>query len=201
MGDERAPAPVPTTSSRRRSRPARRCALAVAALLLAAGAPAGRSDPAAFALRSPAFEPGAGIPSRHTCEGEDVSPPLSWSEPPAGTRSFALVVDDPDAPDPAAPKRTWVHWVVYGIPGDARALAEGAGERPAGGRSGRNDWGRAEWGGPCPPIGRHRYVHTLYALDADLGDLGAPTKAELQRALEGHVLGRAELVGTYQKQR
>ena len=155
----------------------------------------------AFALHSSAFAPGAEIPRRHTCEGEDVSPPLAWSDPPPGTQSFALIVDDPDAPDPKAPKRTWVHWVVYDLPADARSLVEGAGPSlPSGARAGKNDFGRAEWGGPCPPIGRHRYFHKLYALDTRLGDLGAATKAALERAMEGHVLGRAELVGTYEKQ-
>jgi hypothetical protein len=152
---------------------------------------------------SSAFSPGGEIPSRYTCEGEDVSPPLAWSDPPAGTRSFALIVDDPDAPDPKAPQRTWVHWVVYDLPADAARLAEGAGAGtlPPGARQGRNDWGRADWGGPCPPVGRHRYFHKLYALDAKLGDLRTPTEAALEPAMEGHVLGRAELVGTYEKKR
>jgi Raf kinase inhibitor-like YbhB/YbcL family protein len=182
---------------------ARAAVVALGALLLAAGAPPGGAEPMAFRLRSSAFEPDAEIPRRHTCEGEDVSPPLAWSDPPAGTRSFALIVDDPDAPDPKAPKRTWVHWVAYDLPADARALDEGAGAGalPPGARPGRNDWGRPDWGGPCPPIGRHRYFHKLYALDAPLGDLGTPTKAALERAMEVHVLGRAELVGTYQKQK
>jgi len=192
-----------------RARPtgfADRLALALCALLLAIAAPPGGAEPMAFTLRSSAFPDGAEIPRRHTCEGEDVSPPLAWSDPPAGTRSFALIVYDPDVPDPQAPKRTWVHWVVYGLPADARALAEdaGAGALPPGARHGRNDWGRRDWGGPCPPIGRHRYFHELYALDAelgDLGDLGTPTRAALERAMKGHVLGRAELLGTYQKGR
>jgi hypothetical protein len=180
---------------------ARACGVALGALLLVADPLPGGAEPMAFTLRSSAFEPGAEIPRRYTCEGEDVSPPLAWSDPPAATRSFALIVDDPDAPDPKAPQRTWVHWVVYDLPGDSRALDEGAGALPRGARAGKNDWGRRDWGGPCPPIGRHRYFHKLYALDAPLGDLGAPTKAALERAMEGHVLGRAELVGTYQKQK
>jgi Raf kinase inhibitor-like YbhB/YbcL family protein len=148
-------------------------------------------------LTSTAFTPGSEIPAEHTCEGEDQSPPLDWSSLPPGTRSLALVVDDPDAPDPAAPKRTWVHWVVYGIPPTTTGTP--AGSPPSGAREGKNDWGRAGYGGPCPPIGRHRYFHKLYALDTDLGDLGAPTKAELEAAMRDHVLAHAELIGTYKK--
>lgn len=169
----------------------------LAALLLALPPGAG----AAFELESPAFGDGEPIPRRFTCQGAEVSPPLVWKDPPEGTRSFALVVDDPDAPDPANPQRTWVHWVLYDLPADARSLAEGASPDglPEGTRPGKSDWKRTGWGGPCPPIGRHRYFHKLYALDTKLGDLGEPTKDELLRALEGHVLGRRELVGTYAK--
>jgi len=154
-----------------------------------------------FALRSTAFEDGHEIPTRFTCEGDDVSPALRWSDPPPGTRSFALIVDDPDAPDPAAPRVTWVHWVVYDLPAESRELPEGSGsgQLPAGARNGRNDWKRTGYGGPCPPIGRHRYFHKLYALDVALGDLGAADKAAVEKAIQGHVLARAELVGTYQK--
>lgn len=149
-------------------------------------------------LTSSAFTDGGPIPRRFTCEGADTSPPLSWSGLPDGTRSVALIVDDPDAPDPKAPKRTWVHWVVYNLPPTSTSLPEG-GTLPSGARDGRNDWGRAGYGGPCPPIGRHRYVHKLYALDAVLGDLGQPTKAQLEKAMEGHVRAEARLVGTYEK--
>lgn len=154
-------------------------------------------------LRSPAFAQNGEIPSLHTCEGRDVSPALEWKGAPPGTRSFALIVDDPDAPDPAAPRMTWVHWVLYNLPADATGLPEGvaAGQLPAGTRQGTNDWKRAGYGGPCPPIGRHRYFHKLYALDAVLPDLGTPTKVQLEQAMQGHVLGKAELVGTYQKKR
>jgi len=154
-------------------------------------------------LDSAAFAANASIPAKHTCEGDDVSPPLAWGGAPAGTRSFALIVDDPDAPDPAAPKMTWVHWVLYDIPAPAASLAEGIepGELPAGTREGVNDWGRTGYGGPCPPIGRHRYFHKLYALDTVLGDLGRPKKAALEKAMQGHVLAEAVLVGTYQKRR
>jgi hypothetical protein len=154
-------------------------------------------------LSSRAFAHNTGIPSLYTCEGEDRSPPLAWSEPPAGTRSFALIVDDPDAPDPAAPKTTWVHWVLYNLPADARELASGASaaQLPHGARSGVNDWKREAYGGPCPPIGRHRYVHKLYALDVELPVLQPATKAALEEAMQGHVLERAELIGYYQKQK
>ena len=153
-------------------------------------------------LSSTAFAEGQAIPKRHTCQGQDVSVPLGWNGLPAGTKSLALVVDDPDAPDPDAPKRTWVHWVLYNIPPDAAALE--AGIKPAalphGTLQGKNDWGRTGYGGPCPPIGRHRYFHKLYALDTVLPDLRQPTKAQLERAIDGHVLAKVELVGTYQKE-
>jgi hypothetical protein len=149
-------------------------------------------------LSSPAFASRAAIPIVYTCEGEDRRPPLAWNEPPRGTRSFALIVDDPDAPDPAAPKTIWVHWVVYDLPPSTRELAAGA-ELPSGTRDGLNDWKRPGWSGPCPPQGRHRYVFKLYALDTTLPDLRRPTKGDLERAMTGHILERAELVGTYQK--
>jgi hypothetical protein len=152
---------------------------------------------AELVLRSSAFADHAAIPARYTCEGDDVSPPLAWSAPPPGTQSLALVVDDPDAPDPAAPKRTWVHWVVYDLPATAGSLAEGA-PLPSGARSGKSDFGAQHWRGPCPPVGRHRYFFKLYALDVALGR-DSLTKAELEKAIEGHVLARAELVGTYEK--
>jgi Raf kinase inhibitor-like YbhB/YbcL family protein len=154
-----------------------------------------------FRLLSSAFTDGARIPRRHTCEGDDTSPPLAWTGVPAGARSLVLIVDDPDAPDPAAPKLTWVHWVLYNLPAGDGALAEGAatGGLPAGTREGLNDWKRTGYGGPCPPIGRHRYFHKLYALDVGLADLGRPTKAALLAAMQGHVLAETQLVGTYQK--
>ena len=155
-----------------------------------------------FTLGSPEIGDNASIPKRYTCEGEDLSPPLEWSGAPQGTKSFALIVDDPDAPDPRAPQRTWVHWVLYDIPADASQLAEGAAKKvrlPGGTLDGVNDWKRPGYGGPCPPIGRHRYFHKLYALDTVLPDLKQPTKAQLLEAMKGHVLGEAQLVGTYQK--
>ncbi len=158
--------------------------------------------PMAWTLESSAFRPNGEIPRKYTCEGDDVSPPLAWSGAPAGTKSVALIVDDPDAPDPSAPKTIWVHWVVYNLPASTHALAEGASRRlPAGARDGKNDWKRTGYGGPCPPIGRHRYVHKLYALDVELPDLHEPTKTQLESAMKGHILGLVELVGTYQKGR
>ncbi len=152
-------------------------------------------------LRSPAFADKAEIPSQHTSDGKDTSPPLEWSGAPVGTKSFALIVDDPDAPDPKAPKMTWVHWVLYDMPADARSLPEAVKALPAGTREGVNDWKRTGWGGPSPPIGRHRYFFKLFALDAALGDLKKPNKAALEKAMAGHVLEKAEIVGTYQKKK
>jgi Raf kinase inhibitor-like YbhB/YbcL family protein len=154
-----------------------------------------------FSLASSAFGPQGEIPSRYTCEGDDISPPLSWSGAPEGAKSFALVVDDPDAPDPRAPRMTWVHWVLYDLPATIGELPAGVTPEalPTGTKEGQNDWKRTGYGGPCPPIGRHRYFLKLYALDTVLPDLRTPTKAQLEQAMEGHVLGRAELIGTYQK--
>jgi len=152
-------------------------------------------------LSSTAFAHGGAIPASYTCDDRDVSPPLGWSGVPENTRSLALIVDDPDAPDPAAPQRTWVHWVLYNIPPTTAGLPEAVvmADLPPGTREGTNDWKRTGYGGPCPPIGRHRYFHKLYALDVVLAPLGAPTKAELEHAMQGHILGQAELVGTYQR--
>jgi len=155
----------------------------------------------ALALTSTAFERNGSIPAVYTCQGKDISVPLAWSGLPAGTRSLVLIVDDPDAPDPAAPKMTWVHWVLYNIPPGATGLPEAvtARDMPQGTLPGRNDWGRTGYGGPCPPIGRHRYFFKLYALDVVLPDLGQPDKQRLERALQGHVVASHELVGTYAK--
>jgi Raf kinase inhibitor-like YbhB/YbcL family protein len=155
----------------------------------------------ALKITSSAFLPGGSIPSRYTCEGQDVSPPLSWSGAPANTKTFALIVDDPDAPDPAKPQRVYVHWVVYNLSATATALPENASKAalPKVAVQGKNDWGKAEYGGPCPPIGRHRYFFKLYALDAELAGLSSPTKADLERAMKGHVVDSGELIGTYQK--
>jgi Raf kinase inhibitor-like YbhB/YbcL family protein len=131
----------------------------------------------------------------------DISPPLAWQGVPPGTQSLVLIVDDPDAPDPAAPRMIWVHWVLYDLPANSTGLHEDAARQslPEGTRKGLNDWERTGYGGPCPPIGWHRYYHKLYALDVALGDLGQPTKADLEAAMKGHVVAFAELIGAYQK--
>ena len=154
-----------------------------------------------LSITSTAFEHEGRIPRQYTCEGDDVSPPLVWSELPDDTKSLVLIVDDPDAPDPANPRVTWVHWVLYDIPATATGLAEKVAPSalPPGTREGLNDWKRTGYGGPCPPIGRHRYFHKLYALDTELGDLGRATKAEVENAMKGHVVAEAVLMGTYQK--
>lgn len=154
-----------------------------------------------LAITSGAFADGGAIPSRYTCEGKDISPPLAWSGVPAGTHSLVLIVDDPDAPDPRAPKMTWVHWVLFNIPPDIGEMAEGqhAGSLPAGTQQGLNDWQRDAYGGPCPPIGRHRYLHKLYALDTVLQGMHRPTKTQVEVGMQGHVLAQAQLVGTYAK--
>jgi Raf kinase inhibitor-like YbhB/YbcL family protein len=152
-------------------------------------------------LASTAFEHNAGIPAPYTCDDQDISPQLDWSGLPAGTQSLALIVDDPDAPDPAAPQMTWVHWVLYNIPPAATGLDQATGHDslPAGTREGINDWGQTGYRGPCPPVGRHRYFIKLYALDTLLPDLGKPKKPALLHAMEGHILDQAELIGTYQR--
>ena len=152
-------------------------------------------------ITSSVFDHNGAIPPRYTCDGEDISPPLAWSGLPPGTQSLVLIVDDPDAPDPAAPKMTWVHWVLHNLPASSAGLPEQVAVRdlPAGTMEGLNDWQRTGYGGPCPPIGRHRYFHKLYALDTVLPDLGTPTKAQLEQAMAGHVLAQAELIGTYER--
>lgn len=157
----------------------------------------------AMILTSPAFALGEPIPSRFTCEGNDISPELTWSAVPEEARTLVLIVDDPDAPDPDAPQLTWVHWLLYNIPADTFGLSEGIapGDLPAGTLQGINDWHRTSYGGPCPPIGRHRYFFKLYALDRFLPDLGKAGKADVEAAMQGHILGNADLIGTYQKAR
>ncbi len=150
-----------------------------------------------FALTSPKFSYGRPIPKEYTCDSKDISPPLVWKDPPVGTRSFALIMDDPDAPI-----GTWVHWVLYDIPADVRSLEEavpGESTLPDGSRNGKNSWRRLGYGGPCPPRGTHRYFFRLYALDATLGLPSGAGKKEVIRAMKGHILGTAELMGTYSR--
>jgi len=156
----------------------------------------------ALTLSSPAFSDGSEIPERYTGDGPDASPPLQWSGVPDGTKAFALIVDDPDAPDPAAPRRTWVHWVVCDLPAATSSLPEGASGQamPAGASEGMNDSEGKGYSGPYPPIGKHRYFFKLYALDAPAGLRAGHTKTELLKAMEGHVLASAELMGTYSRE-
>jgi Raf kinase inhibitor-like YbhB/YbcL family protein len=176
-------------------------AVVLAMLLGAEAVPMEGADSAmALTLTSSAFEPGTEFASRYTCEGENISPPLLWDDVPAGAKSLVLIIEDPDAPDPKAPKRVWVHWILYNLPPGTRGLAENADKTgiPEGASPGLTDAKKTSYGGPCPPIGRHRYFHKLYALDTAL-DLAQPTRAELEAAMQGHVLAQAELIGTYQK--
>ena len=164
------------------------------------------SDPAAelgpdavsLVLTSAGFDDGGQIPAKYTCAGEDVSPPLAWNGVPEDAESLALIVDDPDAPDPAAPKRIWVHWLLYEIPPTATELPEAVVQLPSGTLEGTNDWGDRGYGGPCPPTGRHRYFFRLYALESELGDLDLPKKDALVEAMRGLVIGMGELMGTYE---
>jgi Raf kinase inhibitor-like YbhB/YbcL family protein len=160
-----------------------------------------RSSTMTLKVTSSAFQQGGSIPAKYTCEGQDVSPPLAWSGAPGNIKSYALIVDDPDAPDPAKPQRVYVHWVLYNMPASTTSLPENASKSglPKGAVQGKNDWGKAEYGGPCPPIGRHRYFFKLYALDTTLTGLSSPTKSDLEKAMKGHVVDSGELMGTYQK--
>ncbi len=153
-----------------------------------------------LSLTAPAFKQDGSIPAEYTCDGKDFSPELNWANIPADTLSLVLIVDDPDAPDPSAPKMTWVHWVLYNIPATATGLGKGVSdsELPAGTLQGLNDWKRTSYGGPCPPAGRHRYFHKLYALDTLLPDLKQPTKVKVEQAMQGHIIEQTVLMGTYQ---
>jgi Raf kinase inhibitor-like YbhB/YbcL family protein len=174
----------------------------LALALLSSAIPLGAAQGGtAMQLTSPAFAANAEIPQQFTCEGENKAPPLAWTGAPAGAKSLALIVDDPDAPDPKAPKTVWVHWVVYNLPAAAAGELPEGGKLPPGATVGTNDFKKAAWGGPCPPVGRHRYFFKLHALDTVLPDLGHPTKAALEKAMAGHVLAKAELVGSYQKKK
>jgi len=150
-------------------------------------------------ITSNAFTHKGPIPKQYTCEGADISPALAWSNIPAGALSLVLIVDDPDAPNPAAPRMTWVHWLLYNLPANCTGLPEAVRTLPSGTLEGINDWKRTGYGGPCPPIGRHRYFHKLYALDVVLPDLKTPRKKTLEEAMNGHIIAEAQLIGTYQK--
>lgn len=148
-------------------------------------------------LKSPAFEEGGMIPKKHTCDGEDTSPPLKWASVANGTKTLALICDDPDAP-----RGTWVHWVIFNIPGDTRDLAENMPhlkELPIGAKQGTNDFRKIGYGGPCPPGGTHRYYFRIYSLDSDLNLEAGATKAQLLEAMKGHVLGEGQLMGKYKR--
>src|SRR5215468_8735880 len=183
-----------------RTRALGRLQLVGALLVLPLSQARGNPPEARMQITSSSFTHQGSIPAKYTCEGSDLSPPLAWSGVPPSAKSLALIVDDPDAPDPAAPRMTWVHWVLYNLTPQTTSLGESASKSPPqGARDGVNDWKKPGYGGPCPPIGRHRYFFKLYALDVVLPDLGKPSKADLLKAMEGHVVGSAELVGTYQK--
>jgi Raf kinase inhibitor-like YbhB/YbcL family protein len=160
-------------------------------------------DKMTLTLESTAFSNGNEIPSQYTCEGDDISPPLQWQGIPENTASLVLIVDDPDAPDPKAPKMTWVHWVLFNIPPDVTGLPEAVQPKdlPPGTQEGLNDWKRTGYGGPCPPIDRHRYFHKLYALDILFEGLQKPTKTQVETAMKGHIIAQTEIMGTYQKSR
>jgi len=162
------------------------------------GVPAGEKTSMTIQVTSTVFEAGQAIPARHTCSGDDVSPPLAWSGVPSQAKSLALVCDDPDAP-----AGTWVHWVVYGIPPSATAFPEGVAKRDTladGTRQGTNDFRRIGYGGPCPPLGKpHRYFFKLYALDMAPALAPGATKRDLMSAIEGHILAQGELMGTFKR--
>jgi Raf kinase inhibitor-like YbhB/YbcL family protein len=155
-----------------------------------------------FVISAAKFDHQQEVPKKYTCQGEDVSPAISWANLPKGAKSLVLIVEDPDAPDPKHPKMVWDHWLLYNIPASMTGLSEGAGNKQpeAGMRPGLNSWKNTGYGGPCPPIGKHRYFFKLFALDVMLQDLGKPSKVDLEKAMQDHVLAKAELVGTYQKQ-
>lgn len=177
---------------------------ALAGVILAASLGSGRGlstegATMAWMLTSTVVKDGQAIPTAYTCDGRDSSLPLAWTEPPAGTKSFALISDDPDAPG-----KTWVHWVVYNIPATARSLGEALptdAQLPDGTRQGLTDFGRTGYGGPCPPSGTHRYYFKLYALDTTLSLPTGATKTKLEAAMQGHVLASAQLMGTYARRR
>ena len=177
--------------------------LVVIGLVAASPNPSREEEPMSLTITSTAFQHNGEMPSVFTCQGKDLSPPLHWQGVPDNIRSLVLIVDDLDAPDPKAPKMTWVHWVLYNLPPDSRGLPQGctSADLPPGTREGLNDWKRTGYGGPCPPIGRHRYFFKFYALDQELEAMDRPDKAQVEAAMKGHIIAQAELVGTYQKTR
>ena len=172
-------------------------------LLLSAGLSWETVSAGGISLSSTAFAHQGAIPKRYTCQGDDISPPLRWRGVPSRAKSLVLIVDDPDAPDPRAPKMTWVHWVLYNLTADSEGLPAGVKSKdlPAGTQQGLNSWGRTGYGGPCPPIGEHRYFFKLYALDAKLDGLTNPAKDAVVKAMQGHIIENIQLMGTYQKTR
>lgn len=152
----------------------------------------------AMEIRSSAFQNGGDIPTKYTCDGTDLSPPLKWENPPSGTKAFALIADDPDAP-----AGTWVHWVIYDLPAEAKELAKGTPASESlvsGAKQGMNDFRKIGYGGPCPPPGpAHRYFFTLYALDAETKLKPRATKQQLLSAIKGHILAEAQLMGRYKR--
>lgn len=172
---------------------------AIFCLLLALSFSAFSGD---FSLHSDTFVANGKIPKDYTCQGADKSPALSWVNAPKNTQSFALIVDDPDAPDPKAPKMTWVHWVVYNIPATTTIFPDNTASLgvPATSRVGVNDWGKTQWGGPCPPIGEHRYFFKLYALDTIISTEKPLNKNELLNAMKGHILAQTQIIGVYTKE-
>ena len=174
------------------------CAAATAAFLTFSAANAAEQKPASLKISSPAFQDGQSIPAQYTCDGEKISPPLKWSDAPAGAKSFALICDDPDAP-----AGTWTHWLVYGIPASTTELPEktpATDSLPDGAHQGINSFKRVGYGAPCPPHGKsHRYIFKLYALDADLALKPRATKKQLVLAMKGHILAQGEFKGMYQR--
>jgi len=150
-----------------------------------------------FELTSPAFSQGEPIPEKYSCKGEDISPPLAWGDPPQGTQSFVLIVDDPDAP-----VGTWDHWILFNIPANTRGLEENLpiiGANQGSILVGNNSWKRTDYGGPCPPSGTHRYFFKLYAVDTTLSLQSGASKGQVLEALDGHILAQAELLGTFSR--
>jgi Raf kinase inhibitor-like YbhB/YbcL family protein len=172
-------------------------ALALLGFVMTVGKARG-GEAMAFEIKSSAFSRGQAIPKKHTCDGPDLSVPLSWTDAPAGTKSFAFIADDPDAP-----MGTWVHWVVYDLPAEASQLPEGVPKQETlrdGSKQGMNDFRRIGYGGPCPPPGpAHRYFFKLYALDKKIGLPPGETKQQVLDAIQGHTLGQAQLMGTYKR--